>query len=82
MQEAIIEPLLEAAVFGVEVALFVLLTAAGVFSEHIGLETVATSGDTIGLWYVYVGFVALYVGVYLVGYDRLLPRLQQRLQSA
>jgi len=81
MRDTLVEPFLEAAVFLVELGLFVLLTALGVLSEQTGIETV-TSGDTIGFWYVYMGFAALYFGLYLVGYERLLPRLRRVRQSA
>jgi len=55
-----------------EVSLFGVLTTIGVFGERAGLEAV-TSGHIIGLWYVYVGTLALYTGVYRIGYRRLFP---------
>jgi hypothetical protein len=74
MQDAAIEGILELIGTGVEAVLFAILTIAGVISEQIGVTSVS-SGDLIGLWYVYVGVIALYAGVYLIGYKRLLPRV-------
>lgn len=74
MQDAAIEGILELIGAGVEAVLFAVLTIAGVISEQIGVASVS-SGDLVGLWYVYVGIITLYAGLYLVGYKRLLPRV-------
>lgn len=81
MYEAFAESLLEIAGVAAETALFAALTVIGVLSEQIGFADV-TSGHLVGYWYVYVGAVALYAGIYLLGYKRLLPRLQARLATA
>jgi hypothetical protein len=82
MRESLLEALVELLTVGIELLLAVGLTVAGVLSEQVGLETVTTTGEAIGYWYIYVGFVAFYLGLYLVGYDRLLPRLAQLRQDA
>jgi hypothetical protein len=66
---------LEALGFVAEVLLVGALTTVGVLSEAVGVSSV-TGGDALGLWYVYVGAVALYAGVYMLGYRRVLPRLR------
>lgn len=54
----------------------------------VGIETVlfdvltVTSGQTIGYWHVYIGALALYARVSLLGYKRLLPQLQGQLAGA
>lgn len=80
MRDAIIETLLNVAMVGVETVLFGVLTTIGLLSEQTGLSSVL-GGEMIGFWYIYVGAVALYAGLYLVGYDRLLPRIVQRLSG-
>ncbi len=81
MYDALVESILEAAGLAAETVLFALLTGIGVLSEQIGLADV-TSGQTLGYWYVYVGAIALYAGVYLLGYKRLLSRVRDRLTTA
>lgn len=51
------------------------LTTAGLLAERAGLQNVLAGQAAIGLWEVWMGGVALFVGVYLVGYRRVLPRL-------
>ena len=81
MHEVLVESILEVAQLAVETVLFAVLTTVGVLSEQIGLADV-TAGQTVGYWYVYVGGVTHYAGVYLLGYKRLLPRLRARLAAA
>lgn len=53
-----------------------VLTAAGVLSERAGLTSLAGGQTALGLWYLYVGTLALFVGLYLLGYREVWPRLR------
>jgi len=76
MEEQMVEFLVEAAWLVLEGALVVALTVVGFLGERIGFTSV-TGGETIGLWFVYMGTIALYVGLYMIGYRRLLPRIRR-----
>ena len=81
MREVLVEFVSETVVFAIEIVLAGILTTVGILSEQTGVASV-TSGDTLGLWYIYVGALALYGGVYLLGYQRVLPELRARLAGA
>ncbi|MFB6352700.1 MAG: hypothetical protein ABEJ92_01315 [Halobacteriales archaeon] len=49
-------------------ALAGLLTAAGLLGEQAGLASVASGQTAVGLWYLYMGGLGLYAGLYLLGY--------------
>lgn len=59
-----------------------VLTAAGVLTERAGLANLATGQTAVGLWYVYMGGLALFVGLYLLGYREVWPRLRGLWHSA
>jgi hypothetical protein len=80
MEEQLFAALGEAAWFVLESILIGVLTVVGVLSEQIGVTGV-TSGDVVGLWFVYMGAIALYAGLYMIGYGRLLPRVRRQLAS-
>lgn len=52
-----------------------VLTTLGVLTEGAGVANLADGHTALGLWYVYMGGVALYVGLYLLAYRMLRPRL-------
>ncbi|MEF8782357.1 MAG: hypothetical protein V5A39_09825 [Haloarculaceae archaeon] len=74
MREALLALAEEAITVAFEAALFGVLTTVGVISEQFALADL-TSGEMLGLWYLFMGALALYAGVYIVGYERLIPRL-------
>lgn len=57
-------------------ALAGLLTAAGLLGEQAGLANLATGRFALGLWDAYMGGLALYAGLYLLGYRTAWPRLR------
>lgn len=76
MSDVAIESIVEVlAVIG-ELIAVVLLTVLGVSAELTGVERLAAGVDPMVAWYVWVGTLALYVAVYMLGYRRILPRLR------
>lgn len=55
------------------------LTYAGLLSESVGLQQFTAGETAVGLWFLYVGAVALYAGLYVVGYGTAWPRLRRML---
>lgn len=53
-----------------------VLTLFGALTERAGLQELQAGHSTIGAWEVAVGLLALYVGLYLVGYGEVWPRLR------
>lgn len=51
-----------------------VFTVTGALAESAGLQNVLTGHAAIGLWEVWMGGVALFVGLYLLGYNRLYRR--------
>ena len=76
MRESLLELALQSAELVVVTAGAVLVSALGVYLEGMGLQTVTAGTTDTGLWLVAMGLVALYFGLYLVGYSELLPRLR------
>lgn len=74
MRETLLTLAEEVITVAVETVLFGVLTAIGVISEQFALADLAR-GEMLGLWYLFMGALALYAGVYIVGYERLIPRL-------
>jgi hypothetical protein len=79
MSTSLLESGVELALFAIEMALFGVLTTLGLLSEQAGLSSLA-GGEILGIWYLYMGCVALYAGVYVLGYERMWPKVRQRLQ--
>lgn len=52
------------------------LTVAGLLAEWAGVQNLVAGQAAIGLWEVWMGGVALFVGLYLVGYGRVVPRFR------
>ncbi|MFW5918754.1 MAG: hypothetical protein ACOCSF_00980 [Halanaeroarchaeum sp.] len=53
-------------------------TVAGALAESAGLQNVLAGQPAVGLWEVWMGAVALFVGIYLLGYNRLYRRYRGR----
>lgn len=80
MRTELIEPVVDVLVVLFYAAVSALLTYEGVLSELSALSQLLGGGETgLGLWYLFVGAVALYAGVAMVGGELLLPRLRARL---
>jgi len=54
-----------------------LVSGAGLFIESRAVATAAGGDLALGGYLLAVGAVVLYFGVYLLGYDRLLPQLRE-----
>ena len=52
------------------------LSIVGVGVESAGIGNLLAGDPTLGIWEVFMGAIALYVGFYLLGFRELLPRLQ------
>ena len=74
------EIVVEAAAEVVAVVLFTLgagvLAVAGVLTEQAGVANLSTGHVALGAWEVLMGGLALFVGLYLLGYREVLPRLR------
>lgn len=53
-----------------------VLSAVGFVLESRAFEAITGGELQIGVWFVFMGLVALYFGVYLLGVTELLPRLR------
>lgn len=53
-----------------------IVTGIGVLAERAGLHNLQVGHETVGLWMAGIGLFALYVGVYQLGVNELLPRLR------
>ncbi|WP_096389925.1 hypothetical protein [Halopenitus persicus] len=52
-----------------------LVSSVGIYLEDLGLAAVTGGNLKMGAWFLGMGLIALYVGVYLLGYETLRPRL-------
>ncbi|GAB3032487.1 hypothetical protein [Natronobiforma cellulositropha] len=52
-----------------------LLTAAGALLEYTSLQYLGAGESFVALWLAVVGALALYAGVYGIGYQKLLARV-------
>lgn len=52
-----------------------VLGLGGFLMEEIGLASLSTGEVALGLWYLYMGTLALYVAVYLIGVRELPTRV-------
>lgn len=75
MPELSPESLAELLTVGVELVAMVVLSGLGLLAERAGFAALAGGFDPVSLWLVGVGAVALYAGVYMIGYQRLLGRV-------
>lgn len=51
------------------------LAALGLLMEQAGIASLTTGQVIVGLWYVYMGGVVLFVAVYLLGYRQVVRRV-------
>jgi hypothetical protein len=52
-----------------------LLTVVGALTESAGLANLLAGQSMLGLWELWMGAIALYAGVYMLGYKRLVARV-------
>lgn len=53
----------------------VLLTGLGAVTERAGFHELGVGHQTLGYWFVFMGVVLLYAGIYVMGYEGLLSRV-------
>ena len=54
-----------------------VMTAIGLAAELQGYLYLTAGETTVALWLAGMGLLALYAGVYMIGYGKLLPAVQQ-----
>lgn len=69
------DPLLDLALLAGYVLATAVLTSLGLAAEWSGISGLAAGQVAVGLWYVYMGSVALYLGLYGLGYRKLWHRV-------
>ena len=50
------------------------LTLLGLFTEYSGLQHLTGGEPILGLWFAAFGFIMLYAGAYLLGYEQVVRR--------
>lgn len=75
MPEISLESLAELFGVAVELVAMVVLSGLGLLAEQAGIAALAGGFEPVSVWLVGVGAVALYAGLYMIGYRRLLRRL-------
>lgn len=75
MYDSVLDVALEASVLLAEVVLTGLAISLGLAAEQASLSNLAAGNTVVGLWFAYMGTIALFVGVYLLGYRKLLGRV-------
>lgn len=58
-----------------------ILTFTGILTEHAGIQNVLTGQVTLGAWEAWMGTLALFAGLYLLGYREFWSRFQQLRQG-
>ena len=56
-----------------------VMTFVGLISNQNGLSELLSGGMVLGMWYLAVGGITLYAGIYLLGYQEINPRINQLL---
>lgn len=79
MRLALTEAVLEALGALFYAAATVAATTAGVLVERASVHTLTVGQTTLGLWEMAMGALALFVGLYLLGYREALPRARSAL---
>jgi hypothetical protein len=79
MRSELLDPVVDSLVVLFYAVVSAVLTYEGVLSELAALGQFTGGEVGLGVWYLFVGALALYAGVGLVGRDLLLPRLRARL---
>lgn len=77
MYDSVLDLAIEAFVVLAEVLLTGAAITLGLFAEGASLSNIAAGETVLGLWFAYMGTLALFVGVYLLGYRRLVGRVVQ-----
>ena len=75
MHDSVLDAALEGFVFVVEVVATGLAVAFGLFAEGASLTNLAAGNTSLGFWFAYMGTLALFVGIYLLGYRKLVGRV-------
>lgn len=75
MHEFSVESAVELLGVAVELVAMVVLSVVGVLAERAGLTSLASGPEPVAVWLLLIGTVALYAGVYMLGYQRLFRRL-------
>ena len=75
MHDFVLDAALEGFVFVVEVVATGLAVAFGLFAEGASLTNLAAGNTSLGFWFAYMWTLALFVGIYLLGYRKLVGRV-------
>ncbi|PSQ21644.1 hypothetical protein BRD01_11190 [Halobacteriales archaeon QS_8_65_32] len=75
MYDSVLDAALEAMFVLAEIVGTGLAIALGVAGEEASLSAFAAGETILGLWFAYIGTLALFVGVYLLGYRALFERV-------
>ena len=75
MHDSVLDAALEGFVFVVEVVATGLAVAFGLFAEGASLTNLAAGNTSLEFWFAYMGTLALFVGIYLLGYRKLVGRV-------
>lgn len=75
MYDSVLDAALEAMFVLAEIVGTGLAIALGVAGEEASLSPFAAGETILGLWFAYIGTLALFVGVYLLGYRALFERV-------
>lgn len=75
MRETALETGAELLSLSLELGAMVLLSIVGILAERAGIASLESGVDPVTVWLFFVGAVALYAGVYKLGYQRLVPRV-------
>lgn len=75
MYDSVLDAALEAMFVLAEIVGTGLAIALGVAGEEASLSAFAAGETILGLWFAYMGTLALFVGVYLLGYRALFERV-------
>ncbi|MCU4802714.1 cytochrome P450 [Halobacteria archaeon HArc-gm2] len=57
-----------------------IMTVVGLLSNQSGFYELLNGGMALGMWHFLVGGIGLYVGVYLLGYQEIVPRIHTLFQ--
>lgn len=68
MEDSVVDTMVELVVIVAAGIGSVGITVAGWLTEQAGLHNVLSGDLTLGLWELWMGTIALFVGVYLLGY--------------
>lgn len=52
-----------------------VLTTVGALTESAGIANLLAGHSTMGLWELWMGAIALYAGIYMLGYQRVVRQL-------